>query len=211
VWLNAIVGLNSAPINYPLNFLRDLYVLAIIAPIFGLLIRRYPWIGLIGISILFWFDFDGPIIRRNTMPIVFYLGGLAAVYRWNLKALDRYAVHLFAVFVVLCISVVYFDIENRNYLRVVSPILIWPAVSLIVGTRFGLWVSGKSKYSFFTFLMHAPVLLAFWLSYQEFLTFVPYWVFWLVTPIISAIVLSYTYTMLRGRYPRIMQFALGSR
>ena len=211
VWLNAIVGLNGTPINYPLNFLRDLYVLALMAPIFGFLIRRYPWIGLIGIFTLFWFDFDGLIIRRNTMPIVFYLGGLAAVYRWDLKALDRYAVPLFAVFVALCVSIVYFDIENRNYLRVVSPVLIWPAVSLVVGTRFGLWVAGKSRYSFFTFLMRAPLLLAFWLFYKKVSTFVPYWSFWLVTPVFSAIVLSYLYTMLRGRYPRIMQFALGSR
>jgi succinoglycan biosynthesis protein ExoH len=211
VWLDAITGLNGSPVNYPLNFLRDLYIISISAPVFGLLIRRYPLTGLVGVFILFWFNFDGPIILRNTMPIVFYLGGLAAVYQWDLKALDKYAVIFFTVFLALCVAIVYFDIENRNYLRVVSPILIWPAAALVVNTRFGLWVSGMSKYSFFTFLMQGPLLLALWLVYQKLFTVIPYWIFWATAPILTAIILAYFYKLTRYRFPRIMQFALGGR
>ncbi len=211
IWLDAVIGLNGSPVNYPLNFLRDLYIISICAPIFGILIRRYPWVGLIGVIILFWFNLDGSFILRSTMPIVFYVGGLAAVWQWDLKALDKYAVILLIVFVTLCISTIYFDIENRNYLRMVSPILIWPAASLIVNTRFGLWVSGISKYSFFTFLMQGPLLLAFWLGYQKVLSFMPYWIFWLTAPFIIAIVLSYIYNIATYSFPKLMRLALGGR
>lgn len=211
VWLDATIGLNGSPINYPLNFLRDLYIISIGAPIFGLLIRHFPLTGLIAVFIIFWFNFDGPIVLRNTMPIVFYVGGMAAVYQWDLKVLDRYAVILFTLFVALCVSIIYFNIENRNYLRIVSPILIWPAASLVVHTRFGLWVSGMSKCSFFTFLMQAPLLLALWLVYQKLFTVIPYWVFWITAPMFTAMFLSYFYNISRYRFPRIMQFALGDR
>jgi len=145
------------------------------------------------------------------MPIVFYAGGLAAVYRWNLEILDKYSVGLFIIFVILCISIVYFGIENRNYLRIISPILIWPAASLLVGTRLGSWFNKVSKYSFFTFLLQGPILLALWLVYQKELSAIPYWLFWIVTPIITAIFLAYTYNFFRYVSPKIMRFLLGGR
>lgn len=210
-WVDAIVGLFGSPINYPLNFLRDLYLLSLLAPLLGLLLRRYTWYGLAIVFLLFWFNLDGPLILRNTMPIVFYLGGMAAVQEWDLRKLDRFAVPLLALFLAFCIAIIAFRIKGQNYLRLVSPILIWPAASLLVDARFGVWLAGLSKYSFLTFLAHGPSLLVAWLVYQKALPGVPYWIFWVVTPVIVATILAQLYIYSRRFFPRTMGLLLGGR
>jgi succinoglycan biosynthesis protein ExoH len=211
IWIDGIVGLFSSPVNYPLNFLRDLYLISIAAPLFGSMIRHIPWLGFIGVVLVFWFNLDGDLVLRNTMPIVFYIGGLAAVSNWDMRRLDNLAWFLFLVFVVLCVATVQYEIANRNYLRVVSPLLIWPAASIVVNTPLGDWLSGLSKYSFITFLMHAPLLFITWIIYQNYLLGVPYWVYWIFIPIIIAAILAVLYERGWRAFPRAMSVALGGR
>ena len=71
-WADATLGLTDRPANFPLFFLRDLFVLAILSPIFGLFIRRAPIIGLAVVGIIFWFDFDGMLLLRSNMALNFY-------------------------------------------------------------------------------------------------------------------------------------------
>lgn len=211
VWIDAILGLYSSPINYPLNFLRDLYILSLLAPVFGYILRQYTWLGLLVCFCLFWFNFDGSLILRNTMPIVFYLGGMVAVKNWDLRKLDNYAVPLFGVFLVLCIGIVFFTIENRNYLRIISPFLIWPAASLLVNSKPGMWLASLAKYSFLTFLAHGPLLLIAYFLYMKFFTVVPYWIFWLAAPLTIAIVVVQSYKLLKKFAPKTTNFLLGGR
>ncbi|MET0084631.1 MAG: acyltransferase family protein [Sedimenticola sp.] len=212
IWVNSIIGLFDAPINYPLNFLRDLYLLSLIAPLLGLFLRRYAWYGLILIFLLFWFNLDGSIILRNTMPIVFYMGGMAAVKEWDLRKLDRFAIPCLVLFLVFCIVVIEFQIENRNYLRLVSPILIWPAASLLVNAWLGNWLVRLSKYSFLTFLAHGPLLLVAMLIYQKLLPAgTPYWLFWVMAPVLTAALLAQIYIFASRFFPKTMSVLLGGR
>ena len=166
-WLNAIFGITAPPVNYPTNFLRDLYVVSLMTPVFSIFLKYIPITGLFIISYFFWFNFDGNIVLRSPMPIMFYFGGLVATTDINLKLLDKYAGYLFTLFITLCIATIYFKIENRNYLRLISPFLIWPASTLIVNTWIGKWFISFSKYSFPIFLMQGPMLLACWLIYKK--------------------------------------------
>ena len=211
VWLDAITGLFGAPINYPLNFLRDLFFISLLAPLFGLLIRQYAWLGLLITFIIFWFNLDGDLILRNTMPIVFYLGGMTAVKTWDLKQLDKYAPLLLLLFLALCAAIIIYQVENRNYLRLVSPILIWPAASLLVNSRFGVWLAGLAKYSFLTFLMQGPMLLISWLIYQKVFPEISYEIFWLSTPIIIAATMTQVQIYSRHLFPKTMRILLGGR
>jgi len=210
-WVDAIVGLFGSPINYPLNFLRDLYVISIFSPLFGLFLRKFPWTGFLIIFIVFWFNFDGDIILRNTMPISFYAGGMAAICRWDLKRLDKYALLLLLLFLAFCIIIIIFKIENRNYLRLLSPILVWPAASLIVDTRFGAWIAKLAKFSFLTFLMQGPMLLTLWIIYQKYFSEVPYWIFWASTPIIIAVIMVKLHMYVHCAFPRTTSVLLGGR
>lgn len=209
-WLSAITGLFSAPVNYPLNFLRDLYILSLLAPLMGLLLRL-AWVGLGIVFTVFWFNYDGALILRNTMPIVFYLGGMAATQAWDLRRLDRLAAPLLLLFLALCAAIVLLKIENRDYLRLVSPFLIWPAASLLVHNRFGLWLASLSKYSFLTFLAHSPLVLIAYLVYTKLLPEWPYWLYWVATPVISAIILAQVYIYSQRYVPKTMNLLLGGR
>lgn len=156
-WLDLGFGYRGSPINYPLNFLRDLLVLMLLAPVLGLFLRRAPWIGLALVFGIFMNNLDGPLLLRDVMAPVFYLGGLAAVRRWNLTVFDRFAWPALVVFLLACCWIVTMRVANTNYLRLVAPFLIWPAAALLAPTAFGRWMAGMSKYSFFVFVAHAPV------------------------------------------------------
>lgn len=192
-WANAAFGFTGSPINYPLNFLRDLVVLMLLAPLFGWMLRHIPWLGLGAVLVVFMKNLDGHFLLRDVMAPVFYFGGMAAVRRWNLCALDRYAALCLGVFGALCAAVVAFRIANTNYLRMVAPLLIWPAAALITRTGFGDWLGRLSKYSFFVFVAHAPVLLVTWMLYRPFATYVPYPVYWVLAPALTTATLVLVY------------------
>jgi succinoglycan biosynthesis protein ExoH len=192
-WMDAIFGLTTSPINYPLNFLRDMIVLMLLAPALGMLLRTMPVIGLFAVAVCFYMNFDGFLILRDTMPIQFYVGGLAATQKWNVAAWDKYAKGLLALFFLLCVLIVKFKVINRTPFVLVAPILIWPAASLLLKTRLGLWAIAHSKYSFFIFIAHAPVLMLSWYVYGKLTDVIPYEVYWLLTPffVMSMLVMAY--------------------
>lgn len=210
-WVNAITGLTGETINYPLNFLRDLFVISIAAPLFGLFLRNFAWLGLVVVFVVFWNNWDGQIVLRNMMPINFYMGGMAAILAWNLRKLDLYAPYLFLIFIAICITVVVWPIENRNFLRLIAPIMIWPASSLLVNTIFGDFLSRLSKYSFAIFLLHGPLLLVAWVLYAKFLHSTPYPIFWLLAPMLTSLIIIFFYTYFYRWFPKTTGFALGGR
>ena len=211
IWANAMFGLKSTPINYPLDFLRDLYFISIAAPIFGFLLRRAPAVGALVVFSVFWFNLDGRLIFRDTMPIVFYLGGLVATQKWDMCALDRFALPFFLTFIGICLAVVFLKVENRDFLRVVSPLLIWPATAWLEPSRLGSWLVSLSPNSFFLFLCHGPVLIVLWIAYQKLFSVVPYWIFWVLAPIFTAAILQILHNFARQRFPGTVRVALGGR
>ena len=210
-WLNAAFGWKTSPINYPLNFLRDLLAIILITPLLGYLVRKAPMLGLLLVAVVFFKNFDGLLVLRPDMVVTFYVGALAAVYQWNLTKLDRFASALLVVFVGLCAAMVYFKVANSTYLRLVSPFLVWPAASLLVNTAAGKWCMRMSRYSFFIFVTHSVILLASWMVYQKVQTVVPYALYWFLTPVLTIAVLVVTYRMLMHVFPTITDFALGNK
>jgi succinoglycan biosynthesis protein ExoH len=156
--VDALTGYRGFPSNIPLHFLRDLFVLALLAPLFGLFIRRSPWLGLAIVCGVFLPDLDGHLVNRDTMAVLFYVGGMAAVGKWNLRRFDRYAVHAAMALVGLCAAMVFLRIDSSLALYLASPLLVWIASARLVGTPLGNWAIANSKYSFFVFLTHAPLL-----------------------------------------------------
>lgn len=188
-WLDAAFGLTAPPLNYPLNFLRDLFVLALMAPLLGRLIRHAPLAGAVIVLAVSVANLDGLVILRTEMLVSFYLGGMAALHHWNLKALDRFALPCLALFMVACGFVVEMRMANTAYLGMVAPLLVWPAASLLAGTRFGGWLAQMSRHSFFLYLTHSVVLMAAWVVYQRLGKPIPYPLFWVVTPVLATAVL----------------------
>lgn len=210
-WLNAAFGLSGAPINYPLNFLRDLVALMIAAPLLGWFLRHSPWLGLAVVALVYQFNLDGPFLLRNVMWPVFYVGGLAAVRNWNLRALDRYAPLCLALFLSLCAYVIAFRVANTNNLRLVAPLLIWPASALLAPTAFGQWLARMGKYSFFIFVAHAPVLLATSIVYKPFASYVPYPLYWVLAPVLTTALLVLVYLLAMRTMPVLFSSVIGAK
>lgn len=209
-WRDAAFGVFASPINYPLNFLRDLIVLIVLAPLLGRVLRSRPWAGFAAVVLVFGNNLDGAFILRDVMPIMFYLGGLAATRQWKLLALDRYALPCLALLLVLCACIVHFRIANTTYFRYVAPILIWPAAALLHDTRLGHWLRSQSKVSFFIFLAHAPLLLVLSVAYKKLGSGIPYPLYWFAAPVVVVAVLTLLYHALMRLCPRLFAPLIGA-
>jgi succinoglycan biosynthesis protein ExoH len=206
---NAAFATTAMPINYPLYFLRDLFVLCLLAPAFGWLLRRAALPGLVLVALIFLLNLDQSLIIRRSMPVSFYLGGLFAVRKLDLRSLDKYAGLCFALFLLICGPIIWFKVENTTYLRLVAPLLIWPSASLLVGTRFGAWAARMSKYSFFIFLAHAPVLMVSWKLYSKYGGALPYPLYWFGTPVLATVLLIAAHRLFAKYLPGPFAWARG--
>ncbi len=209
-WLDAAIGLTASPINYPLSFLRDLLVLFVMAPVLGWLLRKAPWAGLLLVVAVFNFNLEGMLVRRDVMAIVFYLGGMAAVLQWNMRALDRYAPALLVLFLGICAFIVYFRVANTHYLRLAAPLLVWPAASLLLSGAVGAWLVRMSKYSFFLFLAHAPILMGMSMVYKKFSHLVPFPVYWLLAPVLVTAIVVVIYELAMRIMPDTFSVLIGA-
>jgi succinoglycan biosynthesis protein ExoH len=209
-WINAAFGLTASPLNYPLNFLRDLIALFMLAPLMGWLLRNAAWPGFALVLVIFQFDLDGPFLLRNAMAPVFYAGGMAAILKWNMQRLDRYALELLAVFLFACGCIVYFKVANTSYLQLVAPILIWPAASLLAPTALGTRLAKMSKYSYFLFLAHAPVLLFISMIYKRFSQTIPFPLYWVMTPVLVTGIVIGVYQLFMRIKPAAFNMLIGN-
>jgi succinoglycan biosynthesis protein ExoH len=210
-WINALFGVKAVPFNYPLYFLRDLIVLLALAPLFGWILRRRPMVGLLAVALVFGCGFDGFLVRRDSSAVVFYIGGWLALAGRDLRAADRFALPALAVLCLLCAAMMAFRIDDNTFLVYTAPFLIWPAVSLLRGSPAWDWALGASKYSFFVFVGHAPLLELVYLGYRRLLPGLPYAAFWLLGPLLTIAALVALYEVLMRAAPRAFDAVIGAR
>jgi len=210
-WINALTGLLETPANYPLSFLRDLFAVSLLSPVYWLFLKKIPYQGLLVVMIVYFFNLDGPFVLRNSMLVSFYIGGLAASQNWSLTYLDHHAKWLLSLFVCFCVAIVLFDIQNRELFRLLSPFLVWPSMSLITNTKLGEFLYKNSRSSFFTFLAHGPIILILWLVFQKTRFDIPYFLYWFLTPLIT-VYLSILFSRYFKKWlPNTASIALGGR
>lgn len=210
-WLDATTGLTSSPANYPLNFLRDLFVLSVFAPLFYPLLKYTPFWGGVLVAVVYFYNLDGAFVLRNSMLISFYTGALIATQKWRLTALDAFAWPLLLLLITLCSAVVIWDVQNREWLRIISPFLIWPSMSLFGDTAIVSWLLHHTNASFLTFLAHAPLLVVLWVLYQGFASFLPYPVFWLGAPVVITVICAVIHPVMYRILPSVSKVLLGGR
>lgn len=206
-----VLGIFDYPINTPLHFVRDMIVAIMMVPILTVFLRKAPWIGLILLSVIFGLDLDGKLIFRASSLILFYIGGAAAIYRWNLLALDKYAKECMVIFIIACLIIIGLRIDDNTFLVLIAPFLIWPSAAMLKHSKVESWALKFSKYSFFIFAAHIPFIeLAGWAVLKH-ARWVPYPVFWLVAPTVTVIFLKYVYDFLMAGAPRAFNFVIGAR
>lgn len=209
--INMLFGLTSSPLNNALHFLRDLFVLILLSPIIGMFLRRAPLIGLVIVGVLFLFDQDRHLIMRNTMAVMFYLGGMAAICKWNILKYDKQAVPCLIGLLVLCAMIIFFRVEDKTIIYITAPILVWPMASLIQDTSFGVWAEKHSKYSFFIFLAHIPVIGILRRIYRRYDDAIPEIFFVYFVPLFLIAFLIQTYKFMYYWMPETFSIMIGGR
>lgn len=211
-WANAVLGLGDLPVNSGLHFLRDLYVLSLLSPLLGWLARRVPLMGLLALLGVAWFDLDGNLIRRDSMMVNFQLGALVAVWGWDLRTLDhRQWVALWGFLTLSALAVIFQD-SLLEVLRLSTPLLIWPASALLLGTPSRDFLVRQSAASFFIFLWNTPLLYGAWLIYRRSLAdTLPYWLFWWSSAALTVVLLGLVQHWGSRLFPRFWWLFLGGR
>jgi len=212
-WMDSLFGIRRFPQNEPLHFLREMMVLMLLVPLFGLLIRRTPVLGLVAISLFFLTDLDGHLINRSDMPVEFYLGGMAAVHKWDTRCLDKFAYPALAIFVAASVIVTLFRFTEGEivWLRLLAPLTIWAAASRFVHTQAGTWCARLSKYSFFIFVVHAALMRMCWLFFRDVFPSVPVALFTALAPFMVTVLCIGLYEILNILIPVQLHWALGQR
>jgi succinoglycan biosynthesis protein ExoH len=211
IWINGVLAITDYPINYPMHFLRDLFVICVFSPWIGKLLRSVPFAGLIALLAIFLPDLDGQFIRNNTMIISFYVGGMAATMNWNLKRLDKYAILLICLLILICALGVSLRVGKLSWLPLLAPFVVWPASSMLLGTRAGSWLIGQSRASVFLFMFHGLLLLSWKAAYPTLYTSEYAWLAWFAVPVLVAIVSQFVYLSLDRFFPAFLVLLMGGR
>ncbi len=160
-WVNALVGITQPPINVPLAFLRDLFVVFLISPVLLPLIRRFGiWLLLVlfcGVEL-----FPTSPVRLRTQILLFFSMG---VYLSTIDVIRIRLPVVIAAFVFIAVNFVYdlYCLSQRvpavgyfgkaNLFRICMAILIWSVCGMIARSSIR-WVQRLEPYCFIAFCSH---------------------------------------------------------
>ena len=100
-YVNAVFGVTSEPFALQFWFVRDLFVTALVTPVFWLFIRTIPWIGAVLMAIIWLSDWNMFIFFRPDVPFFFYLGALVHQKKLSMVIPLKTTIILFTVYVAL--------------------------------------------------------------------------------------------------------------
>lgn len=213
-WAEALFALTGAPADYPLSFLRDVFMLAATAIVVGPLLVRAPVLTLAVASFVFALNLEVWLVLRSYMGVAFFLGGFLAVKGWDLRALDRWAWPLLGIYTLVCLAYVTV-IRDEQYLlalRLFGLVALFAFSAVLERSAVGKWLASLAPASFFIFASHAIILQAFWMPYQQFLSnSLPPIYMWMVAPVLTIVVAIGAFWVLRRISPSLLMAFTGSR
>lgn len=188
-WADAMFALRGEPVNYPLGFLRDLFLCAVVALLLSAPFRRAPLTVLGILAVAAWQDLEGPLFLRADIAIPFFTGGAIACRGFNVRALDRHAPALMLALLAACaVLVAAGDARLLFWLRLVGLFCLWPLSAVLVRLPLAPAAERLAPASFWIFCSHAPILWALWVAWQALLPAAPYPVFWLLAPVATILI-----------------------
>jgi succinoglycan biosynthesis protein ExoH len=209
--LELIFGYSRNPMNPPLHFLRDCIVLIALTPILSYLVRRFALVGFVAVYIIFMNDFDGHLINRSTMPVLFYAGAWLAVSKFDITKFDRFSILALVTLLSVCVATIYFKHQDYVYVYLIAPFTVWIASAFLVETAFGRWLIKKSKYSFYLFLVHMPLGYVIHLFYFKVFPSSGAFMYLIVTYVIVVVVAFVTYDLAMKFIPNVFGMMIGCR
>ncbi|MBP1852953.1 acyltransferase family protein [Rhizobium halophytocola] len=218
-----LFSLEEFPIDLPLYFLRDLFVCILLSPILAFLVRRAPVVTcvlLFGLAILPGVTIG--LVLKKSILFSFTFGIALALYKVDVKALDRHAV-LGAALTVLAATLLsvglyltgpdypYLLDLARNTLSIVGALGFWLLSALATPTALGQRLANTGSLSFWIFCGHYPLLLMLWMTWRRFMDNDAYPVFYFGAIVLTFFILVVSNTLISRYLPSLYQVMTGSR
>lgn len=164
-FLNALIGVKGDPILYPLWFLRDLFLMCLLAPLYFVLPRLIQLSLVLVLGGLWLFDAWPYGVPTVEACFFFSLGGLVALSRRDLFLLDPYLKWACAVLAVLVTAGFFVPADEGistvlTHLKHLTGVVMVLSISrhLVLMPRTSAMLVALSAPSFFLFVAHEPLL-----------------------------------------------------
>ena len=205
------------PIAFQFWFIRDLIVLVVLSPLLYLFLKKIPFVFLSFWGILWIFGlFEPNILHTNFFSIFFFsFGAYLALYKHNFDLSDTYAKEMIFLYLVLIWINLYFQFKIlENVAVLVGTIAAFSGSKYIVHFKIKDVLIKLSKYSFFLFAIHEPMLsIVRKLSYKILMpeSDISIFMLYILCPIVTIILCIYIYKVLEKWLPNILNILIGNR
>lgn len=171
-YINGIFGLTQRPIGFHFWFVRDLFVTALISPLFFLISRHAPWVGAAALGTAWICGWSMIIFLRPDVPFFFYLGTLIRLKHLPVSISLNIAIAVAVIFVgVVCLRALaplLMDLSGNiiptwlrittSLMRIVGVIACWGMLQHMAQTSRGISIGKYGGLAFFLHSVHWPLL-----------------------------------------------------
>jgi len=169
-FIDCLIGYrNGYPISYHFWYVRDLIAMVILSPVFLLVARKIPYLGLALFAAPWLLKLKfGFTLFQWMGPAFFYLGCLIAVQKLDLTWLDRRKRLIIGIYLAMAVVLAIMqtsEIKTFHHLfqcctRIVGTMAIWSASDLVAGKLKKVCLN-LSGLAFFVYAAHEPTVTAF--------------------------------------------------
>lgn len=163
-WLMPLRAVLGSPPNVPTYFLIDLFILTLLSPLIGILMRRAPVISLAAGGLAAALDFGPVPTVRPDIALAFAAGAGVALQRIDPRVLDRYGWPLAICFLAMCMAFVASLSAGHDTSFMLGPLraagvpAVWAVSAVLAPTAVGLWIARRSDLAVILFCAHWPAL-----------------------------------------------------
>jgi succinoglycan biosynthesis protein ExoH len=211
-WADATLAWSTRPVNYPLYFLRDLFVISLIAIAATRIVRAHV-IPVIAVCVLVAaYNLDGNLVLRTPMLIAFFIGAALAIYKVPLDSLDRSLPYFAPLLVVACLAHYYYPSDSSGLLiSILGGLTVWTFTALVDRSPAMQKLVPFAKFAFPIYLLHGIILFAVLALGIEITNSFGGLALWLVLPLLIAVVSALLFRLFSLILPRLASFVTGGR
>ncbi|WP_305809672.1 acyltransferase [Shinella sp. SUS2] len=221
-WMNLAFAIETWPVNVPLYFLRDLLLCLLLSPLIAIAVLRYPRTVLTLMLAYAVLPLPNGIFLKKSILFGFSFGVCAALHRFDIRRLDRFAVPLvlavLAMAVALSLALFAFGpvfpawLDMLRSLTAIAGIFgAWALSALLVRTAPGAALAKLGGLSFWIFCAHYPLLILFWMVWNRFGSVDDYPLFYAASPILALAILVVSHAAARRFTPSLHATLTGRR
>lgn len=221
-FIDCLTGYKSLyPIAFHFWYIRDLMAMVILSPVFLLIARKIPYLGVALFATPWLLDFQIGFNIQWLGPLFFYLGCLIAVQKLDLTWLDRRKSAIIGIYlgmaVVLTITqtadIQTFQHQLECCTRVMGTAAIWCASDLVSG-QLEKACFNLSGLAFFVYAIHEPTVTVFKEVFNKLsnpANSITVIVYYLVTIILATLMTLAVGSFLQRYTPKFFQTITGAR